>query len=269
MCTVTFWPRDQGFLVGMNRDEKRTRAVGLPPSLSQVRSRNVVHPREPGGGTWIAANDRGVGFALVNWYAVVAGATQPSISRGGVVMELRDCAGPEEASLRLGRLNLAGVNPFRLIGFFPSEALLWEWRWDLRRLVGEAFPWAPRQWISSGHDEPGAQRTRGAAFERLRMTADAGSVGWLRRVHASHDPEPGAYSTCMHRADAATVSYTEVSVSGTEVAVGYHAGSPCVRFPGELSSIRMERPRTVRHGFTKAFAGSETDPATQEANHPL
>ncbi len=269
MCTVTFWPRDQGFLVGMNRDEKISRAAGLPPFLSHVRARKVIHPREPGGGTWIVANDRGVGFALVNWYEVAAGPTNPSISRGDVVLEMRDCPEPKEASSRIGRLNLAGVNPFRLIGFFPSEALLWEWRWDLRRLVGEQFSWAPRQWISSGHDEPGAQRTRGAVFERLRTAADAGSVGWLRRVHASHDPEPGAYSTCMHRADAATVSYTEVSVSGTEVAVGYHAGSPCLRCADEISGVRVERLGVSGDGSAAALAGSETDPTAPEADGSL
>jgi len=35
------------------------------------------------------------------------------------------------------------------------------------------------------------------------------------------------FSTCMHRADASTVSYTEISFSPREAVMRYHAGAPC------------------------------------------
>ena len=35
-----------------------------------------------------------------------------------------------------------------------------------------------------------------------------GRLNWLRRLHRSHLPERGPFSICMHRSDAATVSYT-------------------------------------------------------------
>ena len=55
----------------------------------------------------------------------------------------------------------------------------------------------------------------------------AGSRDWLRRLHRSHRPARGAHSTCVHRADAGTVSYTEVEVEARRVRVGYVAGPPC------------------------------------------
>lgn len=227
MCSVTFWPKHGGYLLAMNRDENLTRVSGLAPARIVVGSRTVVHPREPNGGTWISVNDLGVGVALVNWYASSAEAPPSTTSRGDVVLAMRDCSEIDEATGRLGRLPLQRMNPFRLISFFPRESAACEWRWDRRDLVFVRHRWLPGQWLSSGHDEATAQRIRSATFGLLRTEADAGSLPWLRRLHASHRPERGPFSICMHRADAATVSYTEVDVAGPSVVMRHRQGSPC------------------------------------------
>jgi hypothetical protein len=46
-------------------------------------------------------------------------------------------------------------------------------------------------------------------------------------LHRSHGTERGPYSTCMHREDAATVSYTEVTVSRQRADMSYTPGTPC------------------------------------------
>jgi hypothetical protein len=71
-------------------------------------------------------------------------------------------------------------------------------------------PWKTNIWISSGYDEPGAQAARSQVFRQALRQSSAGTLAWLRRLHRSHRPERGAYSICMHREDAATVSYTEI-----------------------------------------------------------
>ncbi len=231
MCTVTFWPRRRGFLLGMNRDEQRTRISGLPPERFAVGARRGVNPREPGGGTWISVNDLGIGFALLNWYAVAAVAAAPAVSRGGIVLAVRDADSSAEVVRRLGRLPWPRLNPCRLLGIFPGERQVREWRWDLHGLTVVTHPWQPAQWQSSGHREAEAQRIRGAEFQRRRADADAGSVGWLRRLHASHAPASGAFSVCMHRDDAATVSYTELEVTPQIQAVRHRLGAPCEAGP--------------------------------------
>lgn len=227
MCSVTFWPKRGGYLLGMNRDESLMRIAGLPPARFAVGSRTAVHPSEPGGGTWISVNDRGVSVALINWYAITARAPQPAASRGDVVRALRDCGAAEEMASRCEHLPLARMNPFRVIGFFPGEAVVQEWSWDRRELVCRRHDWSPRQWLSSGHDEPAAQRIRSGTFEAVKLEADAGSGPWFRRLHASHEPQRGPFSTCMHRADAATVSYTEVEVTGTKAVMRHCLGPLC------------------------------------------
>jgi hypothetical protein len=97
----------------------------------------------------------------------------------------------------------------------------------LKKLRRLKHRWRAQQWISSGYDEPGAQRVRGRTFQRLRRIKSAGSLDWLRALHSSHLPERGPYSTCMHRSDAATVSYSEVEVQKKTSALRYHDGPPC------------------------------------------
>jgi len=75
----------------------------------------------------------------------------------------------------------------------------------LKQLVRKNHRWKSKQWISSGFDEPTAQRARGKTFQRAGRQHSAESLDWLRRLHRSHSPYASPFSTCMHRADAATV----------------------------------------------------------------
>ena len=227
MCTVSFIARKNGYALAMNRDEKLSRVAGLPPKFVTSSGRKCINPSEPGGGTWISLNDAGVTFALINWYSVTARASRDSISRGKVVIATRTAASAAEAAAALAGLPLAQINPFRLIGVFPGAQEICEWQWNLRRLVCKKHPWRAQQWISSGFDEPAAQRIRHATFRKACKQSSFGSLDWLRRLHRSHAPQSGPCSTCMHRADAATVSYTEILVSPRETWMDYCATAPC------------------------------------------
>ncbi|MBC8002816.1 MAG: NRDE family protein [Opitutaceae bacterium] len=227
MCTVTFIARQKGYCLGMNRDEKLTRPAGLPPKRKKMNGRAIISPSEPGGGTWIAVNDHGATLALINWYSITARVGGKVVSRGEVINSMSDAISPDFADAALAGLPLKLINPFRLIGAFPVTGEIVEWRWNLEKLVRKNHRWKTQQWISSGFDEPTAQRVRGKTFQRVARQHSAGSLDWLRRLHRSHSPKAGPFSTCMHRADAATVSYTEVAVSWRHAAMRYHAGAPC------------------------------------------
>src|SRR5438093_4417127 len=88
MCTVSFVPKDQGFYVAMNRDEKRSRPTALRPRIVRVASRRAIFPREPNGGSWIAVNDAGVCLALINWQRIQHNPTDEIASRGQVTVNL-------------------------------------------------------------------------------------------------------------------------------------------------------------------------------------
>lgn len=241
MCTVTFFPRRRGYALGMNRDEKKSRPRALPPKTSLMDGRSVLYPSEPGGGTWIAVNDSGATLALINWYSIPKQLSQNTVSRGTVITSAATTQAPGQVTTALNQLPLARINPFRLIGIFPEAEEIIEWRWDLKKLKPIAHPWQPQQWISSGFDEPSAQRIRSQTFQAARRHKSTDTLPWLRRLHHSHDPVPGPFSTCMHRADATTVSYTEIVVAGQTATMQYHPGPPCADAHPTLNSLPLRK----------------------------
>ena len=211
----------------MNRDEKLTRIAGLPPQLHKIDHCAVLYPSEPGGGTWISLNDTGVTLALINWYSVNQSVVAGVVSRGQVVTSVGTAREKNQVDAAIARLPLAKMNPFRLIGILPAMNEVFEWRWDLIKLECNQHAWQQQQWISSGFDEPKAQQIRSATFRRAQTQNSTGTLAWLRRLHRSHHPDCGAFSTCMHRADAATVSTTEIVVSSARATMRHHPGPPC------------------------------------------
>jgi hypothetical protein len=226
MCTVTLIARQNGYALGMNRDEKLSRVSALRPRRVRLDEREAIFPSEPSGGTWIGVNDCGLTLALINWYSVPDRVSANVVSRGEIVKNLLSSESLDIVNDAFASQPLSRVNPFRLIGISREKQIV-EWRWNLRQLSAYDHLWISRTWISSGFDEPGAQRTRGNFFAKALRQHDAGTTSWLRQVHSSHDPKPSAHSTCMHREDAATVSYTEIEVAERWVTLRYANGPLC------------------------------------------
>jgi hypothetical protein len=238
MCTISFVPKLRGFYLAMNRDEKFTRSTALPPAIvdlatGRVRpsgglaTRRAIFPREPNGGTWIAANDAGVCLALVNWHRIERQPVRSIMSRGQVVRKLAGKSSTEEIAAGLAALPLRRLPPFRLIAIIPSTKDIMEWRWNLERLSIRTHVWQLQHWFSSGFDERQAQRERRRICDAAHKQITARNLGWLRRLHRSHSPKSGPFSICMHRSGAATVSYTEVAVSDRRATMRYKAGPSC------------------------------------------
>ena len=239
MCTVTFLARQNGYALGMNRDEQLTRVRALPPARTELNGHAVLFPSEPGGGTWVGVNDTGAALALINWYSVPARVSGPAISRGLVVRSALALNTASEVDDDLQMFSLGRTNPFRLLGVFPKEKHLIEWRWNLSRLERLEHSWKTNIWISSGLDESGAEKTRRETFQASLRNQPVPNLDWLRALHASHAPTPGPYSVCMHRPDAATVSYTEIIVRDSTAHMSYLVGPPCGHRERDLQTSEL------------------------------
>src|SRR5438445_13438126 len=89
MCTLTFVPTDDGYVAGMNRDERLTRQIAIPPRVLELDGANVVYPREVSGGTWIGCNGHGNLLALLNWNDAMPPAVEAEVrTRGLLIPEL-------------------------------------------------------------------------------------------------------------------------------------------------------------------------------------
>ena len=237
MCTLTFIPKPQGYLLGMNRDERFTREHALAPAATAVSGLSAVYPREGGGGTWIGSNCSGITFAVLNQNPGTHAPVKEH-SRGGVIPALLGARRFPEAMCRFRETNLHGLLPFLLVGLFPQEQIISQCVWNGWELQFVRMSWEVRHWFSSGVSDEMARKLRGGVCYEAWRRRDAASTTWLRGLHASHAPVRGSFSICMHRPDAATMSYTEVEYDGAELAMRYHAGHPCQalgRFDAEVA----------------------------------
>jgi len=224
MCTLSFMPDQGGFHLLMNRDEQRMRPVGLPAALHSCEHYQALYPSEPTGGTWIGVNEKGLTIALINWYSKPQLQGAPAFSRGEIIPKLLAEHSPKNAEILLRSLPLTRLNPFRLILVSAMDQSLHEFRSGATTLEKLSFPWERHHWFSSGFDEPEAMRIRG-----MTSTKASGndSLAMLQGLHRSHEPEKGSFSICMHREDAHTVSFTEVSVSSGTALMSHQNDSPC------------------------------------------
>ncbi len=238
MCTLTFIPDGEDFIVGMNRDEQRSRTLALPPKVHTRDNLLAVYPSEPSGGTWIAANQSGIVLSLLNWYAVDSRQlTAKQKSRGDLIPELifeRELFG---VTARLRKFDLAGVPPFRLVGISRRQRTVCEWRWDGHNLVALVFSWTRKHWFSSSISDTTAEIHRGATCTAAAPTANPRDPFWLDALHRSHCPASGPYSICVHRHDAATVSYTKVSFVTGSLSMAYVSGSPCEKLAFDVVEV--------------------------------
>lgn len=235
MCTVAFVPLDGGgYVLGHNRDERRSRSRGLPPKRLRCAGRTVIAPRDPdGGGTWIGVHDGGATSCILN-----ASESRPERlpsepkSRGLILWEMLRLDGADSIGDRLAEVEseLREVRSFHLVVAEPARdgrpAVSVRFRWDGDTLERDDHG-GPRLYVSSSLDPTGAEEARTRSWARLRERHGAIEPGVLREWLASHEPERGPLSVCMHRPEAKTVSRTLVTVTANEIELAYLEGSPC------------------------------------------
>jgi hypothetical protein len=241
MCTLSLVARNDGFLLGMNRDERLSRGPALAPEIQKVCGLDAVFPIESSGGTWIAANQNGIAFALLNQNA--RHGMSKTRSRGEIIPELIRSAELESAARQVDRLDLTGFLPFLLVGISAFERRLMQWRFDGDRLTTTELDFGNRHWFSSGISDADAATHRAPICALASKSDGAGTAQWLRALHRDHGDRAGAFSICVHREDAATVSYSEVEVSRDRISFRYQPGNPCQ--PGPMIERTLSPSRLV------------------------
>lgn len=237
MCTVTWIREGDTYELFCNRDEKRSRLDARFPQAYALGDMKFLAPVDAEyGGTWIAVNEAGLGACLLNGAAMPV--RRARMTRGAVIPHVIRAPDAAEALSMAGSLDLEQFPPFILLLLAPGGAArLLKWDGVDREIVGDADALMPL--VSSSVDPAGVSKRRGEQFQRASRSDRAGSSAWLHDFHASHDGEPSAYSTCMHRPDAETVSFTHIAVSPHRIQLSYTPSAPC----RQLTATRIELPR--------------------------
>jgi hypothetical protein len=239
MCTVSWLHRGDGFELYCNRDEKRSRAPGAGPEIGERGGVRFIAPVDPqAGGAWIGVNERGLAMCLLNGFP--SGESRERVSRGLLIPELLPAASTVEAVERIVSRDLSTFAPFTLAMLAPGRPVIaMEWDGFERTLDSDAESRLPL--VSSSHDPAGVWSRRRTEWRRSVIRAGRPDPETLFAFHSSHTGGASAYSPCMHRPDAETVSFSRVRVTRSEIDFAYHAGSPCRRAAVEIKTLPRSR----------------------------
>jgi len=221
MCTLSRFNHDNGYTLFFNRDEQKSRRDALPSSLAQIDDVSYLAPTDTNaGGTWIFVNEHGVTAAILNHYESTY-TPPPTLraSRGLLLRRLASISHAEKGMDMLCQLELEPYPPFYVAICSKTEPLSLA-RWDGESLditydVDEQLP------LSTSSYKP--QEVIAERKKLYHKLCEEGPVSnaILDRYHRSHDPDHSAFSVCMLRSDAETLSTTVVSVDATEASMTY------------------------------------------------
>ena len=268
MCTATWRCTTDGYTLCFNRDEARSRAPEQGPRIFRRGGVECVAPFDgAAGGTWIGVNELGFSACLLNAYPD-QGRGRPAtprsgrvLSRGFLVLGLLDSESVSAARRRVEEGDLRWFQPFRLLACAPREAPVL-FSWDGGRLGERELEAEAGLRCSSGWNDAAANAARGALWNEL-FAHRRPSEEDLMAFHASHrapgregratEPAGSGTTVCMHRDDAATVSFARLRVTASTVALLSSAQSPCEGILG----AEIELPRRLPEGRRLASPGPE------------
>jgi hypothetical protein len=220
VCTLSVIRIGPGaFRVVHNRDEQRTRAPGEPAAwrdLPGTGGTRAIWPIDPeAGGTWIAAREDGVVYAILN-VNPSADLVPPGESRGRVITDLLDRPADEPLRHPLSRR----MRSYRIVRVRPEGGrVLVDWHRSFGEdETGGAFELdRPVCWVSSGLGDDRVE-PRLPLFEA--MVGSDPTPAAQDAFHRHAWPDRPEISVMMSRDEARTTGVTTVEVVGGEVSRG-------------------------------------------------
>jgi hypothetical protein len=248
MCTVSWLGRADGYELFCNRDERRTRSPARAPQVRWRRGVRFIAPVDGDhGGSWIGVNQSGLALCLLNRYTdLQLGHARANKSRGLLLNSLLDCQTLAQFETRIQRAQLARYQPFTLLALLPGEPALIA-QWDGREHSIERYGEMAMPLVSSSYRPVEVANARRRLCWQMAATAGRLTPTLLREFHHSHAPARGPLSVCMHREDAATVSFSHIKVSAQMIEFAYHGQAPCVASATDVVVVaRVVEPETTK-----------------------
>lgn len=242
MCTATWLSAGEELSFLFNRDERRLRPRGLPPRVAESGGVRYLAPVDAAaGGTWIAVNEYGLVFALLNRTEEGTVPGSGTTSRGSVIPALVEFPDAKSSNKGLTALNLRQCAPFRLLVRDPRSRAMFCGAWNGTTLDSVELAADAGLLCSSSLGDARVTRARTPQWERLFEKDRPPRIEELRDFQRSHEPEPSAESVCMHRHDAETVSHVEIRIASGLATMSYVDGSPCRNAVSAVETLALSR----------------------------
>ncbi len=233
MCTITWTAEQLSYEIFFNRDELKTRAKASPPQIYKQNGISTIFPLDPdGSGTWIFINDRGISAALLNYNVPLE--KREYKSRGTLLTEICFESDRDKMLQLIIEKKLEQYRGFTLCLFEPgTQPFLYRWNGKEITPINENQPI-----VSSSYKLKEVRENRKMFYKSI-IAENGNSNSTHLEFHKSHIPEKSYRSTCMHRADAETISFSQISCDEKSIRFTYMGTSPCRDSTG--SSISLKR----------------------------
>ena len=215
MCTLTIWRDSDHFTITMNRDDVQTRQES-PPALHHGASGPFISPRDvQAGGSWIAANDRGLIACLLNRYDP---APQGRTSRGDIVLRAMELASAQAAALALSPAP-GEYSPFTCLLIDREHSVRLDW--NGAQITREILAPKPLDMLTSSswrELDVRAQRT-GVMASLTARASELDAV--IDAFHCHTEADSDAWTPMMQRPASHTKSITRVRASFDTIEMSY------------------------------------------------
>ena len=221
MCTVSFIPVNDAYILTSNRDEKKLRGPAVPPAVYTNYGARLLYPKDAdAGGTWISVNQNGNAGVLLNGaFSKHIAAPTYRKSRGLVLLELLSAKSPV---LGFKGIDLHNIEPFTMVLLEDNQ--LYECRWDgnkkYRRLlaIDHAYIWSS----CTLYSEVVVQK-RERWFTRWRSENPQSSPEEISRFHHFAGDGDEQNDLLMNReGNMRTVSITSLEMSNSKASMVYY-----------------------------------------------
>lgn len=224
MCTVSYIPQPDGYLLTTNRDEDPNRETLLPQARMLPGGTQLMAPMDArGGGTWVAADHMGRTACIMNGGLEKHKRKPPyRKSRGLVVLEAFEA--PDFDSF-LQDADPEGIEPFTLLLIEPGR--IQRWVWDGRHSHHfQPEPQTAQLW-SSATLYTREQHAHKEAYFREALEREGNSREALLRIHGRETPTPFV----LDRQEVRSTSITQMAL-----------GAGCM----DITHYKFEADETVR-----------------------
>jgi uncharacterized protein with NRDE domain len=208
MCTVTYIPQKEGFILTSNRDENAARS---PQNLTRIEQNGVslVFPRDTtAGGTWIAISETNRMVCVLNG-AFVKHKHRPPYRRSRGLLVL-DFFNYPDAENFFEEVDFDGIEPFTMVIFDDGD--LYEFRWDEQKKHIQKLDTSEKYiWSSCTLYNPEWQEKRANWFDEWKETQSDFSREAILDFHKNGGEKDAWNGFIMNRMDLVqTVSITSI-----------------------------------------------------------
>lgn len=219
MCTVTYIPTKEGYIITSNRDEKITREKALPPQEYLIDGKKIIFPKDPkAGGSWVAHNESKI-IVLLNG-AQESHILKPNYrkSRGLIVLDLMTA---ENTIDYWKTIDLSYIEPFTIVLVENNELTQLQWN-EVEKSTREFDAKQFHIWSSSTLYSKEVREKRKEWFQDFIKSKNAPTPEEILHFHQFTESENKEFGLQINRNDVLkTISITQCKVSNDTIKMEY------------------------------------------------